>query len=137
MRQSWRGALVLLLFVSLGLGLWIGLYRILVEGPQVEGPIGLPATAATATILAAETTLDRVSGTIVPAADPYDLARRLRGWQPTGNLPMPTEPPPQQPGSRDTFHVLDLASSRAYEVEASLRYAGPLAYFWVEDGIST
>ena len=135
MRPYWRGALALLLFASLGLALWFGLYRILVNGPETERQGVSPTAAATETSARSQTTFDRLSRSTVPAADPFDLAMRLRGRESSGQQPNPTPSSPQQVGARSRFRVLDLATSSSYEVDATLRYAGTMANFWVEDGI--
>lgn len=134
MRQSTRGALVLLLFLALGPALWVGLYRILSDGQRTAGPGSLPAGTAESPA-GSRATLDTLARTSIPAADPYDLAERLRGWQPSGQPAASTPSPLEQAGAHSRFRVLDLASSRSYEITANLRYAGTLAHFWVEDGI--
>lgn len=134
MRQYWRGVLVLLLFAALGLALWAGLCRVLTQGTWVEGSASKPAPVTTELPVGSESTLETLSRAVVPEADPYDLAERLRGWQGERQYPVAT-PSSQQVGARATFWVLDLASSRSYQTEATLRYAGPPAYIWVENGI--
>lgn len=133
MRQYWRGATVLLLFVALGAALWIGLYRILAEGRGAARQ-GSSAAESSGWPGDSDTTLDTLAKTVVPVADPYDLAERLRGWQPPSPLAVST-PTPQKVGAGARFRVLDLTSSRLYEIRANLIYAGNLASFWVEDGI--
>ena len=130
MRRLWRGALVLLLFAALGLAFWVALCRILFDDRHIIGQQG-----STGPPNGSGTTFDILSGSTVPAADPYDLARRLRRWQPPQQAPLANPTLPAQVGARDNFWVLDLASSQSYQVAATLRYAGTLANFWVEDGL--
>jgi immune inhibitor A len=73
---------------------------------------------------------------LVPFADPYDLARRLKHIR--GLFPQPTALAPilYSVGDRSSFWVLNLGSAESFQISATLRYTGPHLYMWVQDGVS-
>ncbi len=136
MKPSWRGGLVLALFLLLGVALWWGLLRSLLDlrrpgGHEGVNALALDATAATE--VAAETEA-RLRAALVPPTDPYDLARRLKNQ----TLLAPDTTQALQPltlGERHSFWALDLNAESSLKVEAILRYASPLLCVWVEEGL--
>ncbi len=80
-------------------------------------------------------TLEVLQSTIVPRNDPKDLACRLDG---KCNVPdvLATSAAPRVPGDKDNFWVHNLDTNVNSEVQATLRYATPHVYFWVQDGVT-
>jgi len=78
--------------------------------------------------------LDVLKNTVVPIADPYDLACRLNQ---VCNVPrvMATSALPRAAGDTEAFWVTNLDTHSNRQVQATLRYATPYVYFWVEDGV--
>jgi len=90
------------------------------------------------------TTEALLANTQVPAADPYDLASRLRQTQ----APSPanasgeawrTETPSAAReyslGDRERFWAMNLDPIEVFQVQARLRYVSPHLYMWVQDGV--
>jgi immune inhibitor A len=79
-------------------------------------------------------TLLVLENTIVPDNDPEDLAGRLKGVE---NIP-DTVPFPGEYniGDRRSFWVTNNDTNENFQTDAVLRYEGPVAYFWVEEGVS-
>lgn len=80
-------------------------------------------------------TLQLLESTIVPPNDPKELACRLRG---ICNVPevLATSAAPRQVGDQDQFWVSNLDDISYTEVTATLQYASPHVYFWVQNGVS-
>ncbi|HPH98198.1 MAG TPA: immune inhibitor A [Anaerolineaceae bacterium] len=92
-----------------------------------EAPLaGQPAFAA------AYETLRIMTEGLVPVNDPVDLAERLKGVK---NIPE-TVPAPKayKVGDKEKFWVSNVDTNENFQVDVVLRYAGPVLYFWVEDG---
>ena len=70
----------------------------------------------------------------LPERDLLDLAQRLQGlpkdidWQP------PANPPGYEVGDQLDFWVHDIGSNTYFTSTATLRYATPHAFWWVENG---
>jgi len=79
-------------------------------------------------------TRETLQATIVPENNPADLACRLLG---TCNIPevVAESAPPRQVGEQDEFWVTNVETNENFRVSATLQYATPHAYFWVEDGV--
>ena len=80
-------------------------------------------------------TLERLQQTSLPANDPLDLARRLKGQ---GDI-LPTVAPPAAPfqvGDRQAFWITDQDTNQSSQVTAILRYVTDHVYFWVQEGVS-
>jgi immune inhibitor A len=69
----------------------------------------------------------------LPARDPISLAHRFLGV--TSNLEV-SPAPPMSVGDHRSFQVLNQVASRYESVEATLVYASPHAYWWLQDGFS-
>jgi immune inhibitor A len=79
-------------------------------------------------------TLEILQNTIVPNNDPRELACRLDGKCDVPEV-MATTAAPRNVGDKDTFWVHNLDTNVNNEVQATLRYATPHVYFWVQDGV--
>jgi len=79
-------------------------------------------------------TRETLQATIVPENNPADLACRLLG---TCNIPevVAESAPPREVGEQDEFWVTNVETNENFRVSATLQYATPHAYFWVEDGV--
>ena len=81
------------------------------------------------------TTVELLHGTTIPARDSYSLTERLKHTGPVPRV-VNDSPPYYEMGQRETFWVNDEELSDTYlTVEATLRYATPHVYMWVEDGL--
>jgi len=67
-----------------------------------------------------------------PDADPYDLARRLKG---VTTVPKVDPSPGYSVGHRQEFTVVDLTQDKYFVVSATLRRVTPHAYLYFEDGL--
>jgi hypothetical protein len=80
-------------------------------------------------------TADVIRQTIIPARDPYSLTERLKHTGPVTRV-VNDSPPLYEIGDRETFWINDEELSDTYlTIEATLRFAGPHVYMWVEDGL--
>ncbi len=80
-------------------------------------------------------TVELLRQTTIPARDLYSLTERLKDAGPIPRVINETTPH-YELGQRETFWINDEALSDTYfTIEATLRYATPHAYFWVEDGL--
>jgi hypothetical protein len=79
-------------------------------------------------------TLLTLQNTEVPLNDVYDLADRLQGKE---NIPTTVNPPAAElaAGARNTFWVANVDTNENFQVSATLRYAGPHLYFWIQDEV--
>lgn len=79
-------------------------------------------------------TLEALQSTIVPEKDPRELACRLKDLC---NIPevMATSAAPRVVGEAKNFWVHNLDTNTNNQVQATLRYITPHAYFWVQDGV--
>ncbi len=80
-------------------------------------------------------TLQTLETTIVPPNEPKELACRLEG---KCNVPdvIATTAEPRSIGEVDNFWVSNLDTIENTEIQATLQYATPHVYFWVQDGVS-
>ena len=80
-------------------------------------------------------TVELLGQTVVPARDLYSITQRLKHADVVPRVVNDT-PPLYEIGQGETFWVSDEALSDTYfPVEATLRYATPHAYMWVEEGL--
>ncbi len=80
-------------------------------------------------------TLGTLQNTIVPPNDPRELACRLKGLCDVPEV-MATSAAPRVIGDTSKFWVSNLDTISNTEVQATLRYATPHVYFWVQDGVT-
>ena len=80
-------------------------------------------------------TLDTLETTIVPPNEPKELACRMEGKCDIPDV-IATSAVPRVIGDTDKFWVTDVGTNENTEVQATLRYATPHVYFWVQDGVS-
>ena len=97
-----------------------------VEEPEIVRP---PADSVSSE------TLETLETTNVPSNNPRDLACRLDGKCDIPEV-MATSAAPRTVGESDTFWVHNLDTNVNAEVQATLQYATPHVYFWVQDGVS-
>lgn len=78
----------------------------------------------------------KLAHALIPPADPYDLAKRLRHI--SGPFPVPTPALPAQyaVGDGETFWALNLDTAESFPISATLRCISPHLYMWVQEGIS-
>jgi len=80
-------------------------------------------------------TAETIRQTTIPARDLYSLTERLKHTGPVTHV-VNDSPPHYEIGGRETFWINDEELSDTYlEIEATLRYATPHVYMWVEDGL--
>lgn len=80
-------------------------------------------------------TLETLQSTIVPENDPRELACRLKDLCDIPEV-MATSAAPRVVGETKNFWVHNLDTNTNNEVQATLRYATPHVYFWVQDGVN-
>lgn len=80
-------------------------------------------------------TLETLQNTIIPSNDPRQLACRLKGLCDVPEV-MATSAAPRVIGDKSNFWVSNLDTISNTEVQATLRYATPHVYFWVQDGVT-
>jgi hypothetical protein len=80
-------------------------------------------------------TLNILEKAPVPTADLLDLAEKLQGL---GNIPRTMAPPlaPYQTGTRQSFWASNQDNNKTFQVQATLHYVTPHAYWWIQDGVS-
>lgn len=110
-------------------------------------PSATPAAAATTAPAAspsatgAAPSLDMTAALLantLPVADPFDLARRLRGTsgRPSRAFePIRTTPPDERVGTSLPFWTYDFAAKTNVKITATLRFVGASAKWWVQDGV--
>jgi immune inhibitor A len=80
-------------------------------------------------------TAELLRQTSIPARDLYSLTERLKHTGPVPRV-VNDSPPEYELDDRETFWVNDEDLSDTYfTIEATLRYATPHVYMWVEDGL--
>jgi hypothetical protein len=79
-------------------------------------------------------TLEVLESTIVPPNEPKVLACRFEGKCDVPDV-VATSAEPRSIGEKDNFWVTNLDTIKNTEVQATLRYATPHVYFWVQDGV--
>lgn len=72
--------------------------------------------------------------TIVPIADPIDLAERLSGLEDVPRV-LAMEAEPVEVGTVRTFWASNTDTDETFQVEARMVYATDHVYFWVEEGV--
>ena len=78
-------------------------------------------------------TLIALEQTVVPIADPTDLARRLRDVE---VIPAPlTTAPARNLGDHERFRVNNSDADYSFDVDATLRAIGEHIYLWVQEGV--
>lgn len=77
-------------------------------------------------------TIITLEQTSIPAADPLDIARRVRGVEVVSAPAMVSAP--RQVGERQIFWASGLSSDQMFQVEAELRAVGQHIYLWAETG---
>jgi immune inhibitor A len=80
--------------------------------------------------------LERLAATALPARDPVDLARRLRGAPATSEPAAPRVSTPLEAGREDGFWILDQRSPRLFQVQATLRLMTEHAYWYVQSDLA-
>ncbi len=76
-------------------------------------------------------TADTLGQAQVPENDPYELACRL---QAICNVPKVVQAKPYKVGDKEKFWILNSDTTEHFQINATLRYATPHSFFWVEDG---
>ncbi len=101
------------------------------EEPEITATVSrVPVGEATLS------TAESLRETTIPERDLYALVERLGGTGPVPRVLNET-PPSYSIGQRETFWVNDEDLSDSYiTIEATLRYATPHVYMWVQDGLS-
>lgn len=79
-------------------------------------------------------TLELLETTVVPFNDPRELACRLDGKCGIPEV-VADSAAPREVGEKATFWANDISTNENFEVDATLRYATPHVYFWVENGV--
>ena len=80
-------------------------------------------------------TLETLETANVPPNEPLELACRMGGKCDVPAV-IVTSAAPRVIGDKDNFWVSNLDTNEHIEVQATLRYITPHAYFWVQDGVS-
>lgn len=81
-------------------------------------------------------TAELLRNTTIPERDLYSLTERLRHTGPVSRV-VHEAPPYRELGQRETFWINDEQLSDTYlTIEATLRYATPHVYMWVQEGLS-
>jgi immune inhibitor A len=75
-----------------------------------------------------------LSDTLVPFADPYDLAARLRGLADVPRV-VAEKAAPLELGATQTFWASNVDTDEQFQVDATLAYATEHVYFFVEKGL--
>ncbi len=109
----------------------------------IPTPIGLDSSTSTPAPKAELTrvpvdqiptdTVTTLEDTVVPVNNPRDLACRLEG---KCSIPETLPSGPYKTGKKETFWITNTDTAKSFEVDATLQYLTPHAYFWVEDGVS-
>jgi immune inhibitor A len=112
---------------------------ILESVPTVPSPMVAPTREATPLPAQpldpeAEASLARLHETIVPIADPLDLAKRLRGI-PNPPRVIADSAPPIPLGTIETFWAYDKDTDEQFQADLEMLYATDHVYFWAEQGL--
>jgi immune inhibitor A len=104
--------------------------------PSLEEPEIAPTVSRVPVGEATLSTAESLRETIIPERDLYSLVERLGGTGPVSRVVNET-PPNYSIGQRETFWVNDEELSDSYiAIEATLRYATPHVYMWVQNDLS-
>jgi len=106
---------------------------ILAERPTVTAPSFPTPIAGTPPDSDAAETARLLSETLVPAADPFDLARRLRGIVDPPRV-LAQSAAPLALDTVETFWATNVDTDEQFRVDARLVYASAHMYFFVEQG---
>ena len=106
------------------------------EVPPVEVPLSptIPAEVRPKVDIAANETASILNESLVPEADPIDLAQRLAGKVNVPETLIDTEAP-HAVGAQKSFWIMDTDTTETSQVEATLRYVGEHVYIWVENQV--
>ena len=102
--------------------------------PSVPVATPTPMSGGALPDASASETLKTLEGSVVPESDPILLAQEYKGAGPIE----PTVPPPAQPhtvGETMKFWIPNNDTGVHRQLSATLRYATPHLYFWVEDSV--
>ena len=77
-------------------------------------------------------TLNTLNENIVPVNDPRELACRLHN---KCGIPETLPSGPYNVGEKKTIHLMNTATNKSFDVNATLKYSTEHAYFWVQDGV--
>jgi immune inhibitor A len=101
--------------------------------PSPVQPNPLPATPFP--IFISTETLNTLQNALVPENNPRELAQRLGG---VGEIPETVPPPavPYQIGDQETFWATNTDTAQNFQVDTTLRYVTPHAYWWIENRVS-
>jgi immune inhibitor A len=103
---------------------------------SLEEPVVIPTVLREEVADETRSTAQLLRETTIPERDLYALAERLNHTGPVPRVVNET-PPSYSIGQRETFWINDEELSDTYlTIEATLRYATPHVYMWVEDGLS-
>lgn len=100
-------------------------------GPNTQSPT---PNVTINTDPASDETLRVLEQTIVPENNPADIASRLQGI-----LSIPDSVPyagPSRVGDQKSFYVTNSDTNETSLRNATLRYAGDIVYFWIENGVN-
>lgn len=79
-------------------------------------------------------TVQTLENTVVPSNDLRDLACRLKGICDVPEV-IADSAAPRNIGDKDKFWVSNQDTTENTQIDATLQYATPHAYFWVQDGV--
>ncbi len=104
--------------------------------PQQTSPALTPLPQGTPLLAEVPTdTLMTLEKAVVPTADLIDLVEKLQGKQ----VPSRTVAPPSTPyqvGAQSPFWAGNEDTNNTFQVQATLRYVTPHAYWWIQNGVS-
>lgn len=104
------------------------------EATGSEGPL-IDVFAPDKALEQAYETLYTLENSLIPLADPRELAQRLKGIQ---NIPetLETAPVEYEVGDLKTFWLTNLGNNQNFEQETQLAYKTDHAYFWIDTRVS-
>lgn len=103
---------------------------------QVTSPESNPIPQGTPILAEVPTdTLSTLEKVVVPTADLIDLAEKLLDKQGIQRTVAPP-PAPYQIGAHQPFWVSNEDNHKTFQVQATLRYVTPHAYWWIQGGVS-
>lgn len=106
------------------------------EVDWIETPVPLPDMDVQGRLPtdAERETANLVQTAGIPARDLVELAQRFRGLPANYAMTLPSEPPDLAVGDRVTFWLHNIETNTFFSATASLEYATPSAYWWIETG---
>lgn len=84
---------------------------------------------------AAQETRNTLSHSLVPEAEPVDLAQRLGGKQNVPETLIDTGAP-HSIGAKKSFWIMNTDTTQMTSIEATLRYVGDHVYIWIQDEVN-